>query len=196
MRRSHGFSTLETLMWISMFVLTMGAIMSSILYFYRVNTVTINQASSVASAQRGVDTMVRTIREAAFASDGAYPVISLADNQFAFYADVDADAFIEKVRYYLSGTTIVEGIVNPSGDPPVYTGTEATSVISDYVRNTAENLVMFTYFDEDGAPITNYANIADVRFVTVNIVVDVDTNKLPNPFFLRSSAAMRNLSGQ
>ena len=196
MRRSHGFSTLETLMWIGMFVLTMGAIMSSILYFYRVNTVTINQASSVASAQRGVDTMVRTIREAAFASDGAYPVISLADNQFAFYADVDADAFIEKVRYYLSGTTIVEGIVNPSGDPPVYTGTEATSVISDYVRNTAENLVMFTYFDEDGAPITNYANIADVRFVTVNIVVDVDTNKLPNPFFLRSSAAMRNLSGQ
>ena len=196
MRRSHGFSTLETLMWIGMFVLTMGAIMSSILYFYRVNTVTINQASSVASAQRGVDTMVRTIREAAFASDGAYPVISLADNQFAFYADVDADAFIEKVRYYLSGTTIVEGIVNPSGDPPVYTGTEATSVISDYVRNTAENLVMFTYFDEDGAPISNYANIADVRFVTVNIVVDVDTNKLPNPFFLRSSAAMRNLSGQ
>ena len=196
MRRSHGFSTLETLMWISMFVLTMGAIMSSILYFYRVNAVTINQASSIASAQRWVDTMVRTIREAAFASDGAYPVISLADNQFAFYADVDADAFIEKVRYYLSGTTIVEGIVNPSGDPPVYTGTEATSVISDYVRNTAENLVMFTYFDEDGAPITNYANIADVRFVTVNIVVDVDTNKLPNPFFLRSSAAMRNLSGQ
>ena len=196
MRRSHGFSTLETLMWIGMFVLTMGAIMSSILYFYRVNTVTINQASSIASAQRGVDTMVRTIREAAFASDGAYPVISLADNQFAFYADVDADEFIEKVRYYLSGTTIVEGIVNPSGDPPVYTGTEATSVISDYVRNTAENLVMFTYFDEDGAQVTNYANIADVRFVTVNIVVDVDTNKLPNPFFLRSSAAMRNLSGQ
>ena len=196
MRRSHGFSTLETLMWIGMFVLTMGAIMSSILYFYRVNTVTINQASSVASAQHGVDKIVRTIREAAFASDGAYPVISLADNQFAFYADVDADAFIEKVRYYLSGTTIVEGIVNPSGDPPAYTGAEATSVISDYVRNTAENLVMFTYFDEDGAQVTNYANTADVRFVTVNVVVDIDTIKLPNPFFLRSSAAMRNLSGQ
>jgi len=196
MRRSHGFSTLETLMWISMFVLTMGAIMSSILYFYRVSAVTINQASSIASAQHGIDRMVRTIREAAFASDGAYPVISLADNQFAFYADVDADAFIEKVRYYLNGTTIVEGIVNPSGDPPAYTGAEATSVISDYVRNTAENLVMFTYFDEDGAQVTNYANVADVRFVTVNIVVDVDTNKLPNPFFLRSSAAMRNLSGQ
>src|SRR3990167_1424496 len=114
MRRSHGFSTLETLMWIGMFVLTMGAIMSSILYFYRVNTVTINQASSVASAQRGVDTMVRTIREAAFASDGAYPVISLADNQFAFYADLDADPFIQKVRYYLSGTTVIEGIVNPT----------------------------------------------------------------------------------
>src|SRR3989338_7433980 len=149
MPRSHGFSTLETLMWIGMFVLTMGAIMSSILYFYRVNAVTINQASSIAPPKQEMERMVRPTREAAFASDGAYPVISLADNQFAFYADVDADAFIEKVRYYLNGTTIVECIVNPSGDPPAYTGAEATSVISDYVRNTAENLVMFTYFDED-----------------------------------------------
>lgn len=179
-----------------MFTLTMGAVVSSILYFYRVNAVTLNQASAVASAQHGVDKVVRTIREAAFASDGAYPVASLADNQFVFYADVDSDPFVEKVRYYLNGNAIVEGIVDATGDPPAYTGAETTSVVSDYVRNTAENLILFTYFDEEGAQITNYANIADVRFVTVNIVIDVDTGKLPEPFYIRSSAAMRNLSGQ
>ena len=55
---------------------------------------------------------------------------------------------------------------------------------------------MFTYYDEEGAQVTDYADIAAVRFVTVNIVVDVDTGKLPDPFYIRSSAALRNLSGQ
>jgi len=91
MRYSLGFSTLEVLVWLSVFTFTVGAVVSSILYFYRVNAVTLDQASSVASAQRGIDAMVRAIREAAYASDGAYPIVSLADDQFAFYADVDAD---------------------------------------------------------------------------------------------------------
>ncbi|OGG62809.1 hypothetical protein A3C21_02555 [Candidatus Kaiserbacteria bacterium RIFCSPHIGHO2_02_FULL_59_21] len=196
MRYSLGFSTLEVLVWLSVFTFTVGAVVSSILYFYRVNAVTLDQASSVASAQRGIDAMVRAIREAAYASDGAYPIVSLADDQFAFYADVDADPLIEKVRYYLNGSAVMEGVGDPSGDPPAYTGAETTSVVSQYVRNADESLVMFTYYDEEGAQVTDYADIAAVRFVTVNIVVDVDTGKLPDPFYIRSSAALRNLSGQ
>jgi hypothetical protein len=137
--------------------------------------------------------MVRTIREAAFASDGAYPIVSLDDNEFSFYADTDSDAFIEKVRYFLNGNSIVEGVVDPSGDPPVYTGSEVTDDISDYVRNTEESLVMFTYYDAAGAQIIDYTDVAAVRFVTVNIIVDVDENNLPEPFHIRSSAAIRNL---
>src|SRR3990167_2253479 len=196
MRHSHGFTTLEVLVWLSVFTFTVGAVVSSILYFYRVNAVTLDQASSVASAQRGIDAMVRAIREAAYASDGAYTIVSLADDQFAFYADVDADPLIEKVRYYLNGSAVMEGVGDPSGDPPAYTGAETTSVVSQYVRNADESLVMFTYYDEEGAQVTDYADIAAVRFVTVNIVVDVDTGKLPDPFYIRSSAALRNLSGQ
>ena len=195
MKYSRGLSTLEVLVWLSLFAFTIGAVTSSILYFYRVNRVSINQVDAVTSAQRGIDGMVRTIREAAFASDGAYPVVSLASNQLAFYADVDADQFIEKVRYFLNGDSIERGVVDPPGAPPVYTGAETISTVSEYVRNTGQGLTMFTYYDEEGAQITDYANVADLRFVTINVVVDVDVSNLPDPFYIRSSAAMRNLSG-
>jgi type II secretory pathway pseudopilin PulG len=194
--QTRGFTLLETVVWITLFTFTMGALVSSMLYFYRANRVTLNQASAVYSAQRGVDDMVRTIREAAYASDGAFPVATIADNDFTFYADVDSDPFIERVRYYLSGTDIIETIVDPSGDPPTYSGSGTERTVSDYVRNTAESLTMFTYFDETGTQVTDYSNISDVRFVTVNIAADLDPDALPNAVFIRSSAALRNLIGE
>lgn len=193
---SRGLTLLETVVWIGLFAFTMGALVSSTLYFYKANRITLNQASAIYSAQRGVNDMVRTIREAAYASDGAFPIVAIAANDFTFYADVDGDPFIEKVRYYLSGTEIIGSIVDPSGDPPAYSGSSTEHMVSAYVRNTAEDLTMFTYFDETGTQVTDYANISDVRFVTVNIVADLYTDALPNAVYIRSSAALRNLIGE
>ena len=180
-------------MWIAVFTFIVLAIMSSVLYFYRTNTYTVEQGSAVISAQRGVDKMVRVIREAAYASNGAYPIVSIAANEFKFYADLDNDPFIEQVRYYVQGTSLFEGVLDPTGDPPAYTGAETTSILSDYIRNIEQATTTFSYFDKNGMAISNYSKIGDVRFVTVNVVVNVDVNKLPNQLILRSSAALRNL---
>jgi hypothetical protein len=178
-----------------MFVVIMSAIMTSILYFYRVSSYTIQEATAVTSAQHGIDAMVRTMREAAYASNGAYPIVSIAANDIVFYSDVDSDSAIERVHYYLSGTNLYQGILNPSGDPPAYSGTESVSVISDYVRNTLQSVKVFSYYDTSGVLITDYTKIGSVRFVSVNVGVDVDTNKTPTPIYLRSSAALRNIVG-
>jgi hypothetical protein len=165
------------------------------LYFYRTSNYTIQQATATASAQHGIDLMIRTIREASYASNGAYPVVSLAANDFKFYADVDSDLGIERVHYYLSGMQLFKGVIEPTGDPSVYTGVEATSTISDYVENLNKATALFTYYDKNGVQITDYSKIADVRFVAANLLIDVDTNKTPIPLNLRSTAAMRNLIG-
>src|SRR3989344_2937979 len=78
---------------------------------------------------------------------------------------------------------------------PDYIGSEVTSVISRYVRNTAQGISTFRYYDEIGSEITNFANWTSVRFVTVNLAVNVNTAALPNQFTLSSSAAIRNLIG-
>ena len=192
----RGMTMIEAVVWIGVFVSAMLALTSSVLYFYRTSNYTIQQATATASAQHGIDVMVRTIRESSYASNGAYPVVSLAANDFRFYADVDDDPGIERIRYYLSGTQLFKGVVEPAGDPSVYTGAEATSTVSDYVRNIEQSTALFTYYDKNGAQVTDYSKIADVRFVAANLLIDVDTLKTPIPINLRSTAAMRNLIGQ
>lgn len=194
-RASRGLTFIEALIWVAIFSVVLGAIVSSTIYFYRANRYTLNQATSITSGQRGLNNMMRVIREAAYASDGAYPIISMATSSFSFYADVDSDPSIEKMRYFLQGTNLIEGIVDASGDPPVYTGAEAVSTIAEYIRNIAQATSTFRYFDRNGALMSDYSKIGDVRFVTVNLIVDVDTTKLPAEITLRSSAGIRNLVG-
>lgn len=186
---------LEAIIWIAAFTAAMMALTSSVLYFYRTSDYTIQQASAISSAQKGIDTLMRAVREASYASNGAYPVVSIATNDFVFYADIDTDTAIERAHYYLQNNTLMKGELDPSGDPPVYTGSESASTISQDLRNTTLGVPIFTYYDKNGAQITDYTRIADVRFVSVLIYVDVDPVKTPTPISLRSSAAMRNLIG-
>ena len=193
LKTNRGLTMIESAIWISILSVTLISLMTSILYFYRTNKYAIQQSSAVSSAQSGIERMVRTIREASYSSQGAFPIVSIGQNDFIFYADVDTDPLIEKIHYYISGTNLMQGITDATGDPPVYTTAEIASAISDYVRNLSEGVVTFRYYDTDGAEITNYAQRANVRFVRVNVVVNVDQNKLPNQLNLSSSAALRNL---
>ncbi len=191
----RGMTLIEALVWIAMFTATMLAIVSSVLYFYRTSNFAIQEATAITSAQRGLDLMVRHIREASYASNGAYPIAALGTSTMTFYAEVDGDSGVERVRYYLSGLDLVRGIVEPTGDPAAYTSAEATSSISQSVRNIDENISLFTYYDKDGAQISDYARLADLRFVTLNLSVDIDPNRTPTTTKMRSSAALRNLIG-
>lgn len=184
---------LEAIVWVSVLLMVLLAMTSSLLYFYRVNRYAIQQSSAVTSAQRGLENSIRIIREASYSSQGAFPTVSIETNDFVFYADVDADPLIEKVHYYISGNSFLYGVVDPTGDPPVYTGSETVSTIADYVHNIDQNVKAFRYYDVSGLEITDYAKWANVRFVQVSLVVNVDPNKLPNQLVLSSSAAIRNL---
>lgn len=194
-KHNSGLSLIETMVWIAVFTSAMLALTMSILFFYRTSNYTIQQASATASAQRGIDLMIRTVREASYASNGAYPVVSLAANDLRFYAEIDGDFGIEQVHYYLSGNALLKGVIDPSGDPAGYTGTETTSTISGDMRNISQGTSLFTYYDKNGTLISSYAKIGDVRYVSANLLVDVDSNRSPTPLSLRSSAALRNLVG-
>lgn len=194
---SSGMTLIESVVWVMVFAAAMIALTSSVLYFYRTSNYAIQQASAVSSAQRGIDLMIRTIREASYAANGSYPIISLAQNDLKFYANIDSTVLsTQKVHYYLSGTSLIKGVIYASGDPPVYSGAEATSTLSDNVRNIAQATNLFAYYDKNGALMTDLTKIGDVRFVTATLLVDVDPNRSPAPLTLRSSAAMRNLIGK
>lgn len=184
---------IETVVWVAVSTSAMLAIVTSVQYFYRTNTYAVEQAAAVSSAQRGVEEMVKTIREAAYSSNGAYPIIVMGTSTFSFYADVDSDPFIERLRYYVEGGSLKRGVIDPSGDPPVYTNSEMQTIVSDYVRNIEKGVATFNYYDLNGNLMTDLTDIAEVRFIEVTIVVNINPFRLPNQFTLRSTAALRNL---
>lgn len=190
---------IEAMVWIALLTSAMLAIASTVLYFYRTNSYALEQSTAVTSAQRGLDSVVRTIREAAYSSQGAFPIVSVAPDNFVFYADIDEDPLIERVHYYLSGTTLMRGVLNPTGDPPDYVGVETTDTVADYVRNASFGTTTptFRYFDALGAEIASSTSAyTAVRFVKVTLAINVNTATLPNQLSLYSSAALRNLIGK
>ncbi len=188
---------IEAMVWIALMVAAMSAIASTVLYFYRTNAYSLEQATAVTTAQRGLESTVRTIREAAFSSQGAFPIVSVAPHDFVFYADVDADPLIERVHYYLSGTTLMRGVLDPTGTPPDYVGVESVEVVADYVRNLSVGTSTFRYYDSLGAEVASSTTAyTAVRFVKVTLGVNVNLATLPSQLSLYSSAALRNLIGK
>lgn len=189
----RGFTLLETVVWVTITAMILASIISSVLYFYRTNNYAVEQAAAITSAQRGIDDMMQTMREAVYASNGAYPIVSMSENEIIFYADIDDDQYVERLRYYLEGGSLKRGTVEPSGDPPAYTNPESVSSISDFVRNIEQGVPAFRFYDEDGNLMTDLTDVTSLRFIEATIVVNINPNRLPNQFTLRSTSSFRNL---
>ena len=191
----RGLSLVETILATSITVLVFGLVTGGIAFFYRTNAYGIEQSFAVSSARSGVEDMVESIREATYSDGGAFPIESIGSDTLVIYSDVDADTSVEKVSYAMNGTSLEKTIVEPVGYPPDYdSGTPSTEIVANDIRNDSQGVNMFNYFDSSGIEITNYSQVADVVFIRVNLVVNVNPNRLPNEFTLQGSARLRNVS--
>lgn len=193
MRTTRGFTLLETLVIVAILPLIMIAIVDSVRFFYRANTSSIEQSFQIASARRGVEFLIKDIREASNADDGSHPIQNIGSTTLTFFSDTDKDASVERIHYELNETILTRHVLNATGTPPEYVGAGATSTVSDYVRNLEEMTPLFRYYDTDGLEVTDYDRIGDVRSITVNLVVNILPVRAPEEFTLRSSATLRNL---
>jgi len=174
---------------------TVGILLASgLAFFYRTNAFVFEQSTAIDSARKGIEFAMRDLREASYSDDGAYPFLSAATSSVAFFADIDADPAVEKVRYMLLGSTLYRGITQSIGNPPSYANqSEATSTIASSVRNFSFNTSVFRYFDASGVELVLPLNVVDVASVSATIIVNIDTNRAPDEFILTGSATLRNL---
>jgi type II secretory pathway pseudopilin PulG len=189
-----GFTLVEAIMVMVIFTLVMFAIMQSILTFYKFNAYSIAQSYQVNHARRGMDIMVRDIREMTFADDGSFPIARMEANRIGFYSDIDRDNSVEYVEYELATTTLSKRIYGATGNPPVYgTTPESTHILSEYVQNLVQATSTFYYYDSEGNPVTVSSDITDIVYIAAQIIVNIDPIRDPGEFMLKSSAALRNL---
>lgn len=192
----RGLTFIEMLITVAVFAILMIAIVESVRFFYRANTSSLEQSFQIDSARRGVEFMVRDIREARNGDDGSHPIANMGSTTLTFYSDTDSDASVERIRYDIVDTVLYRNVTDSSGTPPTYTGAGATSTVSDFVRNIEEIVPAFRYYDTNGVEITDYTRIGDVRTVTVNVIVNILPIRAPEEFTLRSSATIRNLRNE
>lgn len=189
-------SLVELIIIVAIFTVLSLVTTLSIQSFYTHNTYTIAQANQVSHARRGIEALVRDIREMTYADDGAFPLIEKEDDSISFYSDIDRDDSVELVRYELSSTTLRKYVFNATGFPPTYSTTtpDETFIISEYVQNGLQNQDSFTYYDENGNEAAATSSVTDIRYIDAILIINVDPLGDPGEFMLRSSAALRNLN--
>lgn len=189
----RGFTLLETIVYIGLFGLIFLALTNAIIAFYQSNRFTLEQMNQLDSARKGVAAMVTGIRETTYSEAGSYPIEAVATTSITFYADMDNDGIVERVRYFLSNQDFVQGVIKPTGSPAAYTGTETLATTSQYIRNVEQGVDIFSYYDTNGALMSAPFSLVAIRYIKVSLIVNVNPATMPNEFTLRSSAAIRNV---
>jgi len=184
--RNRGFTLIETIIVVGIFTVTSVAILGGALFLFRTNANTTEQAFALMSARRGVESLVENMRAAESGIGGLYAIDSIDLNEFSFYSDYDDDDVPERVRYFLQNSVLERGIIEPSGSPTTYdTGDEVISTIATDLRNASTSVNVFTYYDTNGVVITDMNDATDVRFVDVELIVNINPSRLPEDFVVR-----------
>ncbi len=159
-----GFTLIETLVTIAVFCLIMGVLTSLILMIYKTQSYTWDQATAVNEARRGIETMIKEIREAREASDGSYLIEKADDKEFIFYSDIDNDGKTERVRYFLG--TVNSGAQTQECQTSV-TGGACSVLFSNFLQGTLTSALIKVSVDGDMGQ--NNREYAEIKADTVKI---------------------------
>jgi len=97
----RGFTLTETIIAIFVFSMIVAALFSAVVILYKSQSYNFSQSMAVAEARKGIEEMVKEIREAQTSQSGSFLIEKADDKEFVFYADIDNDGQIERVRYFL-----------------------------------------------------------------------------------------------
>lgn len=193
--RQRGFTVVEIIIVAALSSLLMGALLRFLVAGYPLYKTTYLQQRSTEVARLQLKRISKILRETQYADTGAYPLVEMQPQRIVFYANVDNDAAVERLRYELSGTDLVRGVIEPVGTPVSYpVNTEVATVISRGIQNGAQAL--FTYYTggypTDATPLTP-ADLTEVKYIDFYLLIDVDPAIDPSAIEVRSQVQLRNL---
>jgi prepilin-type N-terminal cleavage/methylation domain-containing protein len=196
---NKGFTLFETLVAMSIGVVLLLAVGQFARDIFYDNSAQSGLFSTAQDARTIVNTMVKELRSASPGSDGSYPIVTAATSTMTFFSDINGDGTKERVRYFLATTTpptLKKGVITPTGSPLGYTGAEVITTLAYNVRNTGSTSI-FNYYDGTftgtSSPLTQPVSVSAVRLVQINLILDSDPNRSPNPRTYTSDATLRNL---
>jgi len=151
-----GFTLIESLMAIVVFVLAIVALMGFISLSYKAYGYTKEQSIAINEARKGIETMIKEIRQAKQGDNGAYAIEKADDKEFIFYSNIDGDNETERIRYFLGTTSsgiLVKECVSFSR------GGSCQVSFSDFLTGTLKSAQVQISVEGDFGAGNEYANV-------------------------------------
>ncbi len=131
------------------------------------------EATSEASgeAQKGLDTLVREIRQAREIRDGSGAFSIASGSRCAFYCDLDRDNVPELVEYYVDGNDLYRRTFEPALS--VYPYNYPADALAERVMNIGgmTSQVVFTYYGSVGDQLTvTSENLNSISAVGIHLL--------------------------
>lgn len=190
----RGYSLIEMIAVISIFSMLSAMVFGFVVFLYRTHANAIEQAIALSSARQGITQLSEAIRTAEPGVEGSYPIRAIDPYAITIFATLQDGTPPARVRYFIDAGTLMRGVIQPSGSPPVYLASnEVIATSTEYIQNVESATPLFVYFASDGSEITDMSDILAVRFVRIDMVANVNPVRAPEEFLLRASVALRNL---
>jgi type II secretory pathway pseudopilin PulG len=192
---SQGFTLLETMMAISIFIVLIFIVSTLLISVIRNPNQELLATEVVDRARIIASNFTNEIRASAY---GSYPLVQASDQSIIFYSTIGAlGNNVNKIRYYLSGTTLYKGVIVPVNgiyNPSI----EVISTVLTGVQNASSGTPLFYYYDGNyngsGNPFSQPVSIPSVRFIKINLVVQNNiVAKNSGTFLVNAGATIRSL---
>ncbi|OWK26768.1 MAG: hypothetical protein US76_03550 [Parcubacteria group bacterium GW2011_GWA2_38_13b] len=155
--QNFGFTLVETIVVVAIFGMVMLAVSGFIIIIYRAQNFNFEQSVAINEARRGVEVMVKEIREAGTAENGSYVIEKAEDNEFVFYSDIDNDDSMERIRYFL-GPTARTGVMIDDCVTLIDGGSCGVS-FSDFLTGALESASVKINIEGDLGAGNEYVNV-------------------------------------
>ncbi len=192
----NGFTLMELVVSVAVIgiiTLGIGTLGRNIFYFKGIFQSGISAEDEV---RRVLRPMADELRSMSVSSQGGYPIESATATSVVFFSDISSNSNKERIRYYLSGTTLIKGVIVATGNPLTYpSANEVLTTMATSVTNGATPI--FSYYDATYTgtenPLTLPVNVSSIRLIKITLLVEKDPNRSPTIATLTTQVMLRNL---
>lgn len=192
-----AFTLVETLVSVAIFIMITLAITAFQQDIFSLNSGIQSNLTAQLDARKILRTAIAELRSASPSSLGSYPLAQVGTSSLIFYSNIDTDAPKERMRYFLQGSNLMRGVVQPSGSPYVYDA--SSEKLDTVIRNVvnATSTPIFEYFDSNYSgtttPLTSPVDATAVRLIRITVIIDQDPNRSSSRITVTTQGALRNL---
>lgn len=197
-----GMSIVELIVATSILVLLMGVLSLIMLRAFYINRFTIEQGMNVAEVQKTIRSFTAKLREAKQSDAGGYLIGLAADDELTFFADIDDDAAIERLHYYVDSHKLMLGVSESSGFPASYPANDdSVRIVGNGVVNTASQ-PLFQYYNREyptdtvNNPLATPVDPVSIGMVKIDLYINVNTTKVPDSTHMETFVRPRNIKDE